>query len=129
MCLSFALLVSLWIVPSSGFQSPPTKVVVVEGPAVACVGRFTDSLREHIVGKHDWIHSVQIEFVDSDPNESAEPSNRGWQQNGKTMRLKFELDATRQPGELARLLVQSRRYVGTEDWFIVQRIPLSEWNP
>lgn len=34
--------------------------VVILVPNITCYGRFHDSLKEHLQGKHNWIHSITI---------------------------------------------------------------------
>ena len=96
------------------------QTVTIECPGVTCRSRFSESLDKNIVAKNDWVHSVNITYVNRVDQKDMNPV---W---GDTAKLRFTIDRKRKPWELAEVLVDSGYYYGTEGWTLVERTSLSK---
>lgn len=94
------------------------QTVSIECPNIACRSRFSESLNENIVGKHDWVHSVKISYSD-------ELSLSNAPMMGATATLVFEINKSRKPVELVKTIVESRYYL-TDDWSLIERRKFSD---
>lgn len=113
--------------PASGMPQPEWKTVRVEGIRVACVGRFDESLQQHIVKAHPWIHSVRLHIIHPVANQPKRQTVAGSEfLIGNAATLEFEIDLDRSDEELATLLMESGRYAGVENWVLVRRVPFAE---
>lgn len=110
-----------------GFQT-----VVIEAPGITCMGRFTDSLNQHIVQQHSWVDSVRIGYAPDQPRRRQGNqkliSGTDMLLSGRMSVLRFEIDKQVAPQQLAQLL-KSCGYYNTKRWMLVSRVPFSTIDP
>lgn len=98
------------------------QAVTIECPEITCRSRFSESLQEHIVDKHEWIHSFEATYPET-VSQEEDRLNPSW---GDTARLVFKIDTDRSPKELAKVLADSGYYYGTENWTLIERTRFSD---
>ena len=107
------------------------QTVVIEAPGISCMGRFTDSVNQHIVKKHDWVHGVSIRYATDRPvrprrlqgHQKFVGANEPLLIGGLAI-VRFEIDKNVAPNRLAALL-KSSGYYNTDGWTLIERVPFS----
>ncbi len=107
--------------------------VVIMVPNVSCYGRFHDSLKEHLQGKHGWIHSVNIRNTEKvrNPGKShvgaSEVIHRGELpfDIGTIAELTVTIDSSKSTLDLLNAIRDSKRF-SLKRWTVQVEIPIEE---